>query len=500
MNIIFAVRNNQPQKLNQVSPIVVIVVIVAYFGVLMLFSWLTSGNGRSNSDFFVASRQSKWYIVAFGMIGSSVSGISLVAVPAMVQGAGFTYLQMCLGFVVGYVVVATVLLPIFFRNNLTSIYGYLHSRFGRQTHKTGAWFFIISKIITSASKLYVAVLVLQKFLFSAWNIPVGVTITICVAMIWLYTFRGGIKTIVFTDALQSLVLFITIILMLVGIIDLLGYSPTQAVRTVWSSDLSRTFVWSDFVSDKNFFKQFFSGIFVVIVMTGLSQDMMQTTLSCRSLREAQKNILAYGSCFVPFNLLLLSLGALMLMFASSNGIALPDNLNSLVPMFVANYFMPVVAVMFIVGIIAASFNSADSAMTSIATIFFVDILQRNDDTAESVKIRQIVYFVTCVVFVGVIIMFDGIKNQNLLDTIYTIVGYAYGPLLGLFAFGLFTKWQICDRRLPVIAIISPLLTYLISSSFVKWFDYKFGYELLLVNGVLMFVMLMIIRSKNEVKY
>lgn len=346
--------------------------------------------------------------------------------------------------------------------------------------------------------MYVAVLVLQKFLFSAWNIPVGITVIVCVAMIWLYTFRGGIKTIVFTDALQSLVLFATIVLMLVGIIDLLDYSPIEAVRTVWDSHLSRTFVWSDFVSDKNFFKQFFSGMFVVIVMTGLSQDMMQTTLSCRSLREAQKNMLAYGSCFVPFNLLLLTLGALMLIFASVNGIILPNNPNSLVPMFAAEYFTPIVAIVFVVGIIAATFNSADSAMTSIATIFFVDILQVKDDTADSVRIRNIVYFVTCLVFVAVITIFEGIKNQNLLDTIYTIVGYAYGPLLGLFTFGLFTKWQIRDRLLPFIAVMSPMLTYFIANRFNVWFDYKFGYELLLVNGALMFAMLMMIRSKKAV--
>lgn len=478
------------------SPSTVILVILAYFGILMLFSAFTSRNSSSNSDFFVASRRSKWYIVAFGMIGSSVSGISLVAVPAMVQDSGFTYLQMCLGFVVGYVVVAVVLLPIFYHNNLTSIYGYLQNRFGRYTHKTGAWFFIISKIITSSSKLYVAVLVLQKFIFSAWDIPVGLSTTICVAMIWLYTFRGGIKTIVFTDALQSLVLFVTIVLMLVGIVGLLGFSASEAVLSVWDSPLSRTFVLTDFVSDKNFFKQFFSGVFVVIVMTGLSQDMMQTTLSCRNLREAQKNMIAYGSCFVPFNLLLLTLGALMSIYSTNNGITLPDNLNSIVPMFAADYFTPIVAVMFMIGIIAATFNSADSAMTSIATIFFVDILQYNDNTSKSVKIRQIIYFATCVVFVVVIMMFDSIKNQNLLDTIYTIVGYAYGPLLGLFAFGLFTKWQICDRLLPIVAILSPIFTYLISIGFRYWFNYKFGYELLLINGLLMFMMLIAIKNKN----
>lgn len=477
------------------SQLTVILVIVGYLAVLMLFSYFTSRRSRSNNDFFVASRRSKWYLVAFGMIGSSVSGISLVAVPAMVATAKFTYLQMCLGFVVGYIVVATVLLPIFYRNNLTSIYGYLRERFGSNTHRTGAWFFIVSKIVTSASKLYVAVLVLHTFLFASWNIPIWLTVVICVCMIWLYTFRGGIKTIVFTDALQSLVLIVTIILMIANMMQLSGWSLSESVGRVVGSGLSRTFVVDDFVSDRNFFKQFFSGIFIVVAMTGLSQDMMQTTLSCRNLSEARKNMLLYGSCFVPFNLLLLFLGALMIIFSTQTGIVLPENLNSLVPMFAADYFLPVVAIMFVVGIIAATFNSADSAMTGIATIFFVDILHHTDNENSSVRLRQIVYLATCVVFVLVILMFDSIKNQNLLDTIYTIVGYAYGPLLGLFAFGLFTRWQIKDRILPLAAILSPLLTYAVSAGTMYFFDYKFGYELLLLNSFFMFVMLLVIRRK-----
>ena len=477
------------------SQLTVILVIVGYLAVLMLFSYFTSRHSRSNNDFFVASRRSKWYLVAFGMIGSSVSGISLVAVPAMVATAKFTYLQMCLGFVVGYIVVATVLLPIFYRNNLTSIYGYLRERFGSNTHRTGAWFFIVSKIVTSASKLYVAVLVLHTFLFSSWNIPIWLTVVICVCMIWLYTFRGGIKTIVFTDALQSLVLIVTIILMIANMMQLSGWSLSESVGRVVGSGLSRTFVVDDFVSDRNFFKQFFSGIFIVVAMTGLSQDMMQTTLSCRNLSEARKNMLLYGSCFVPFNLLLLFLGALMIIFSTQTGIVLSENLNSLVPMFAADYFLPVVAIMFVVGIIAATFNSADSAMTGIATIFFVDILRHTDNENSSVRLRQIVYLATCVVFVLVILMFDSIKNRNLLDTIYTIVGYAYGPLLGLFAFGLFTRWQIKDRILPLAAILSPLLTYAVSAGTMYFFDYKFGYELLLLNSFFMFVMLLVIRRK-----
>ena len=481
------------------SPLTIILVIIGYLGVLMLFSYFTSQNSLSNSDFFVASHNSRWYVVALGMIGSSVSGISLVAVPAMVSGSGFTYIQMCLGFVVGYVVVATVLLPIFYKNGLTSIYGYLKDRFGEATYRTGAWFFIVSKIITSSSKLYVAILVLQQFLFAGFNIPLWLTVVICVAMIWLYTFRGGIKTIVFTDALQSVVLFVTIILMIINMTDLLGLSSKAAIKAIYESPMSHTFVLDDWVSDKNFFKQFFSGVFIVIAMTGLSQDMMQTTLSCRNLKDAQKNMLSYGVCFVPFNLLLLSLGVLMIMFLNGHNIAMPDNLNSLVPMFAADYFTQAVAIMFVVGIIAATFNSADSAMTSIATIFFVDILRKNDDTARSVSLRKWVYSAVCVVFIVVIMLLYSVKNQNLLDTIYTIVGYAYGPLLGLFAFGLFTHWDIKDKVLPVLAIVSPLLTYALSYVCRVQFGYKFGYEILLINAAFMFVMMVFI-TNNKVKH
>jgi len=406
---------------------------------------------------------------------------------------------MCLGFVVGYVVVATVLLPIFYKNGLTSIYGYLKDRFGEATYRTGAWFFIVSKIITSSSKLYVAILVLQQFLFAGFNIPLWLTVVICVAMIWLYTFRGGIKTIVFTDALQSVVLFVTIILMIINMTDLLGLSSKAAIKAIYESPMSHTFVFDDWVSDKNFFKQFLSGVFIVIAMTGLSQDMMQTTLSCRNLKDAQKNMLSYGVCFVPFNLLLLSLGVLMIMFLNGHNIAMPDNLNSLVPMFATDYFTQAVAIMFVVGIIAATFNSADSAMTSIATIFFVDILRKNDDTARSVSLRKWVYSAVCVVFIVVIMLLYSVKNQNLLDTIYTIVGYAYGPLLGLFAFGLFTHWDIKDKMLPVLAIVSPLLTYALSYVCRVQFGYKFGYEILLINASFMFVMMVFI-TNNKVKH
>jgi SSS family transporter len=460
----------------------------------MLISWLTSKK-ESNADFFAASRKSKWHLVAFGMIGSSVSGISLVAVPAMVQEFNFTYLQMCLGFIVGYIVVAIVLLPLYYKNNPTSIYGYLETRFGNFSHKTGSWFFIVSKIITSASKFYIAILVLQQFFFSQWSIPIWFTIPLCIAMIWLYTFRGGIKTIVFTDALQSFVLFLTIILMLWNMVNLLNFSFFDAIKSINSSEFSRTFIFSDIVSPQNFFKQFFSGIFIVIVMTGLSQDMMQTTLSCKNLKDAKKNMIWYGTGFVPLNLLLLALGALMLIFAGEEGVILPDKPDKTVPMFCFEYFSPAVCALFILGIIAATFNSADSALTSIATIFFIDILKKDGKTKHAIKLRKRVYFGVCIAAVFFVMMFANMPNKSLLDAIYTIVGYAYGPLLGLFVFGLFTKIQVKDEAIPFLAILSPILTYGISFFCKMKFSYSFGYEILLINGFLMFTMMLIYRKK-----
>jgi Na+/proline symporter len=463
----------------------------------MLASYLTTLKSTSNSTFFSANRQSRWHLVAFGMLGSSVSGISLVAVPAMVQGSGFTYLQMCIGFIFGYILVAKVLLPIYYRSNTISIYSYLEQRFGKNSHKTGSWFFIISKIITSASKLYVAVFVLHQFLFSNMNVPIWITVTVAIFMIWIYTFRGGIKTIVVTDALQSLVLFVVIIMMIINTLNLMNFSPFEAIKLLHSSNLTNTFIFSDFLTTQNFFKQFFSGIFIVIVMTGLSQDMMQTTLSCRSLRDAQKNMIWYGIGFVPLNLLLLSLGALLLIFSNNFGIILPQNPNGIVPMFCAEYFSPVVCLLFILGIIAAAFNSADSSLTSIATIFFVDILKNNTDSNTSVKLRKVVYLCVCIVEIFVVLLFDNVRDKSLLDTIYTIVGYAYGPLLGLFAFGFFTKFQVRDKLIPLAALISPALTFGISHFCKVKINYSFGYEILIINGLLMFLMMMMCIRKTD---
>ncbi len=464
--------------------------ILLYFSLLLLISFLT-GRNRSNSHFFLGSRRSLWYVVAIGMVGSSVSGVSLVSVPGMVLVSGFTYLQVAMGFIIGYVVVALVLMPLYYKMNLTSIYGYLEKRFGPQTHRTGVWFFILSKTVTSSVKMYIAALVLQRFVFEAYGVPMWVTVLLCVLIIWLYTFRSGIGTIVWTDALQTLVLLTTIILMLFQVTKSLNLSLSETIQTIKDSPMSQVFEF-DRISDRNFFKQFFSGIFIVIVMTGLSQDMVQSSLSCRTLREAQKNMLCYGAAFVPFNLLLLSLGLLFIVFADRHGITLPEKADEIVPLFASKWLGYGVNVCFIIGILSATFNSADSALTAIVTSLYVDIFKKGQ-TFEAYKTaywhRTLLYLTVCFVFTLITLAFHHIGNQSILDTLYRLVGYAYGPLLGLFAFGILTRRLINDRLTPYIAIASPLLTYAFEAACLYFFNYHFGYELLLLNGTLTYTAL-----------
>ena len=472
----------------------ILIALALYFSLLVLISVLT-GRNRSDSQFFLGSRRSLWYVVAIGMIGSSVSGISLVSVPGMVLGSGFTYLQTAMGFVAGYAIVAFVLLPLYYKLNLTSIYGYLEQRFGQHTHRTGAWFFIVSKTVTSATKLYVVTLVLQRFAFAAWGVPLWVTVTVCVLIIWLYTFRSGVGTIVWTDALQTIVLFAAIILMLFQVTKSLNLSFVETFHTIKDSPLSRIFVF-DWMSDRNFFKQFFSGVFIVVVMTGLSQDMVQSTLSCKNIREAQKNMLWYSTAFVPFNLLLLSLGVLLVTYAGQNGIALPDKADEIIPLFASGLLGKAVYICFIFGIIAATFNSADSALTAVVTSVYIDILKKDRNTETSHWHRNGIYLSVCTVFILIVLAFANIDNHSIIDTLYRMVGYAYGPLLGLFTFGLLTRRQINDGVTPYIAIASPVLTFLIEMICRRFFQYQFGYELLILNGMITFIGLLSSKKKS----
>ncbi len=460
------------------------IILLIYIAILLGVSHLTSRGGTSNETFFSANHRSPWYLVAFGMIGASISGISVVSVPGMVTTSGWTYLQTCLGFFLGYIVVASLLLPLYYRLRLTSIYEYLNSRFGSSSYHTGSMFFIIAKMVSSATKLYIAVLVLQHFIFSQWNIPFWLTVIICVAIIWLYTHRAGIKTIVWTDTLQTLFFIIAISIMCYE-----AYKLTNVQLSTFNFQLL-TFNFYDWRSTQYFWKQFISGIFIVVVMTGLDQDMMQKNLTCRSLRESQKNMLSYGIAFLPINFILLLLGSLIIIYAQQLGITLPTEPDKIMPMVASTIMSPIAGICFVLGIISASFSSADSALTSITTTLTVDIFGNKNNQNQ----RQWLHLAVCALFALIVILFGYTQNRSIIDTIYTIVGYAYGPLLGLFTFGLFTHYQVRDRLVPIVALASPILCYIINAATTHYFNYQWGYELLLLNGIITFIGLFIIKK------
>ena len=451
--------------------------------------YLTSRRSASNEAFFSAEHRAPWYLVAFGMIGASISGISVVSVPGMVVASGWTYLQTCLGFFFGYIAVAYILLPLYYKLRLTSIYEYLNTRFGASSYHTGSIFFVIAKLVTSATKLYIAVLVLQHFIFAQWGIPFWLTAVMCVAIIWLYTHRAGIKTIVWTDTLQTLFFIIAISVMCYEAYELLN-EQHSAFKMLLFSDTTNTFVFDDWSSKQNFWKQFVSGIFIVVVMTGLDQDMMQKNLTCRTLKESQKNMLSYGVAFLPINFILLLLGSLCVIYAQTQGILLPSEPDKIMPMMASSIMSPIAGICFMLGIISASFSSADSALTAITTTLSVDIFRWK----ENDSLRKRLHIIVCIVFAIIVVLFGFTQNRSIIDTIYTIVGYAYGPLLGMFAFGLFTRYQVCDKWVPLIAIASPILCYTINISTSHYWGYHWGYELLLLNGMLVFVSLFFIKK------
>lgn len=473
----------------------IILTILSYFAMLLLVSRLTAKQS-TNDIFYRGNRQSPWYLVAFGMIGASISGVTFVSVPGMVNTIGMTYLQTCLGFVLGYVAVAFVLLPIYYRLNLTTIYSYLQQRLGTRSYKTGAWFFLLSKMSGAAVKFYVVCMILQRFVLDALGIPFVITVLVLVALIWLYTRRGGIKTLVWTDTFQTFCMFMALIFIIVNVMSMLNLSVNEVVTTIVQDERSRVFVFDDWVSKQNFWKLFISGIFIVVVMTGLDQDMMQKNLTCKTLREAQKDMCTYGLAFVPANLLFLCLGVLLSMLAQQEGIALPSSGDELLPMFAATGKMGnMVVVLFTIGIVAASFSSADSALTALTTTYCVDIKEKADDEA----LRHRVHAGMSVVFVIFILLFRTFNSTNLIDAIYILVSYTYGPLLGLFAFGLFTKYQVTDRWVPYFAILSPILCYALNALAQQLWGYHFGYELLMLNGALTFAGLYVTRKKEPLR-
>lgn len=477
----------------------VLIIIVAYFAVLLTISHLVSRKYSDNDAFFRANKQSPWWVVAIGMIGASISGVSFVSVPGMVRELNFGYMQMVLGFFFGYVVIAKVLLPLYYRLNLTTIYTYLEGRFGVRTYKTGASFFLLGKTISASARLYIVALILQQTVFNAWNVPFWLTVCCTILLIWLYTHRSGIKTVIWTDTLQTLIMISALALIIFQVMQRIDLPTAEIFNSLKNSTSTDIFVFDDWQSRQYFWKHFLSGVFIPIVMTGLDQDMMQKNLTIRTLKDAQKNMYWYGIMFVPINFLFLTLGAMLLMLATQNGVALPQTSDEILPLFATQYLGNTVYVLFVIGIIAAAFSSADSALAALTTSFSVDILgvEKLTDDQKAIKIRRKIHILISVLFVSIILIFKEINDRSVIDAIYTIVSYTYGPLLGLYAFGLFTKMKTNDKAVPYIAVLSPIICYVLNILVKKYWGYSFGYELLMLNGLITFVGLLLNRQYNS---
>nr|WP_320118400.1 sodium:solute symporter [uncultured Marinifilum sp.] len=479
------------------TPITILFVVCAYFALLLLISYFT-GRKADNSGFFVGNKQSPWYVVAFGMVGASLSGVTFISVPGWVKSIDFTYMQMVFGYMLGYIVVANILLPLYYKLNLTSIYSYLDGRFGRVSYKTGALFFLLSRTIGASFRLFLMANVLQITVFEAWGIPFAVTVIITILLIWLYTFKGGIKTIVWTDTLQTLFMLLAVGVSIYLIMDKLHLDISGLSEMLSKSDYSKVFVFDDWESKQNFFKQFFTGAFITIVMTGLDQDMMQKNLSCKNLGEAKKNMYWYGFAFIPANLLFLILGALLLLFAQHEGISIPERGDDLFPILATQHLGPLVSLFFLIGLMAAAYSSADSALTSLTTSFTVDILGADEkDELRTKKLRRQSHILFSVLLLIVILIFKAINDDSVIAAIFTVAGYTYGPLLGLYAFGLFTKYQVKDSLVPYIAILAPVICYVLKDNSMEWFGIPIGFELLIINGALTFLGLLLISKKRK---
>lgn len=480
------------------SPFLIIAIVALYFGVLMLISRFTSDN--SNHGFFSGNKQSPWYVVAFGMIGTSLSGVTFISVPGWVDTIGFTYMQMVLGYVVGYMVIITVLLPLYYRLNLTSIYTYLEQRFGHNSYQIGAWFFMVSRIIGAAFRLYLVAMVFEFTVFSklGWDIPFWVIVLVTIGLIWLYTSKGGMKTIIWTDTLQTAFMLIAVVVTLIAIGAQMDLDFIGMYHKVLESGYAKVFVFDDVNASHYFWKDFLSGALISIVMTGLDQDMMQKNLTCKSLPDAQKNMAWFSASLVVVNLMFLALGALLYIFANKQGVVLPEKADQLYPMLATDgYLGTIVALFFVLGLIAAAYSSADSALTALTTSFSVDILRISSKSEqEQVTIRKRVHIGVSLVLAVVIIVFSFFSNSSVISDLFKAAGYTYGPILGLFTFGIFTKRKINDAYVWPIAIASPVLAFLLNANAEMLFDgYKMGYEILLINGVFTFGGLLVISSK-----
>ncbi len=486
----------------------ILLCFAAYTALLFFVMWLTGRRGATgNEAFFRAGRRSPWFVVAYGMIGASLSGVTFMSVPGGVYGGQWTYMPLVFGYVLGYAAIALVLLPLYYKLNLTSIYTYLNQRFGVASEKTGALFFIISRLLGSALRMYLVVFVLYEFVFKIWGIPFWVPAVVFIAIILLYTFRGGIKTVVWTDMLQTtfLLLVLAAAATVVAILNTLDISLPELLRT--SSEQGHTRMFETNPSAPKFYwKQIVAGMFITITMTGLDQDMMQKNLTCKTLRDAQKNVMTSSLLFIVVNILFLCLGAALLAYADATGFALPVGEGGTV---VPDKIFPSIAfslsgftaVVFVLGMVAAGYSSADGTLTALTTTFCYNFLNFGQDDQgnqkKELRIRRIVHVAFALLYLLVIIAFRPFHNESLIDTLFDIAGFTYGPLLGLYTFGLFTRRQVRDRWVPVIAIVSPVICYILKIHSFQWFGYHFGFEILLLNGLVTFLLLLLAHPRKE---
>ncbi len=482
----------------RIEPLTMALVAGLYFAFLMLIAHLTAKKA-SNQDYFIGSRQSPWPVVAFGMIGASLSGVTFISVPGWVGGSQFSYFQMVLGYILGYVVVAQVLLPLYYRGGYTTIYTYLKERFGWHAHKTGSAFFLLSRLVGCAFRLYLVALILHTFMLSHFGLPFWLTALISIAMIWAYTVKGGIKTIVWSDTLQTTFMIIAALGALLFLASNLGecFSVGSGLQQMMDSSFSQIFFFNDGWADsQNFYKQFLSGILIVIVMTGLDQDMMQKNLSCKNLRASQKNMYVFVVILVAVNFLFLLVGAGLYLYADAFQIALPDKADLLFPTIALNHFPVELAIVFVLGLLASAYSSADSALTSLTTSFYHDILDRDEN--QDPRQRQLIHLGFSLLVVTLVVVFYYLMQTNAIDALLKAASYTYGPLLGMFAFGIFSKRHPNDHLIPWIAITAPILSWLLANYGTAWLGgYQFGYEILLINGTVVYLGMLLTSKTNN---
>lgn len=484
------------------NPVTILITFLAYTALLFIVTWITARRA-TNRAFFIGNKASPWFVVAYGMIGASMSGVTFMSVPGWVGSTQFSYMMLVVGYVFGYTVIATVLMPLYYRLNLTSIYSYLETRFGFWSYKSGAFYFILSRVIGASFRMFLIVNVLQVFVFDAWKIPFGMTVLIFIILILLYTLKGGIKTIIWTDTIQTTFMLLALVFSIGFIIRNLGSSLPAMSADVIHSAYSKMF-FSDWHDKRFILKQLLSGAFIAIVMTGLDQEMMQKNLSCRSLKDAQKNMFTFTGIMVFVNFIILFLGAVLFIYTDRAGIKVPLRTDDLFPMIAIQYLGPVAGMVFLVGLISAAYPSADGALTSLTTCFSIDFLgldKRADlDEKQKKRVRYMVHISFALILLMVIIVFRAINDRAVIDKLFTIAGYTYGPLLGLYAFGLFMPYNVKDRWVPVVVIASPVFCYFLSNySDVLLGGYKFGFELLLVNGIITFAGLFLLRKKRAIR-